>query len=365
MFEVPRVLLVTDALEIGGVEKVVVNLANSLSEMGIEVAVGARSGGPLWGKLLDSVEEHFGAIDGLPVFGHIRYAIWIRRVVKRHRFHLVHAHQRAVSLMAKIGLLGTGVPVIEHVHSHFSPRSIRRFFSFRGDVLIGCSRSIERMLVDDFGRNSATVRVITNSVEDLGAHGFDLPDISGPVAARVMAVGRLSPVKDPLRFVGVVNALVARGCPVEGEWVGDGPLRAESECEVARTAAPVLLSGHSDDVPGKLRSAHLLLLTSQFEGMPLVVLEAMSLGRVVVAPRVGGLAELVVEGVTGVLYDADADNDEIATRIAALVDDPAAFADMGRRARERFVEIADMRSMVQSVREVYGQALEMSGGRSA
>jgi glycosyltransferase involved in cell wall biosynthesis len=266
--------------------------------------------------------------------------------------------------MARLGLAGTGVPVVEHVHSHFAAGVSRRLLSFRGHVLIGCSRSVGRMLVDDFGRRPSQVRVIPNAVDDVGTHVRSDPARPSSGRKRILAVGRLSDVKDPLRFVGVINALVARGCAVEGEWVGDGPLRSEVEREIDRTGAPVTLSGHSDDVPEKLHGADVMLMTSRFEGMPLVVLEAMSLSRVVVAPDVGGLSELVVDGVTGVVYHPGADTAEIASRIAGVLAVPEVRADMEREARARFVALSDMETMVESVRAVYGVARkELHGER--
>ncbi|ALE78707.1 hypothetical protein WY02_09980 [Pseudonocardia sp. AL041005-10] len=202
--------------------------------------------------------------------------------------------------------------------------------------------------------------MIPNAVEDPGGPG----DVGGRQCTEsigLVAVGRLSEVKDPLMFVAISNAVSALGVRHRAEWVGDGPLRSRVEAEIARTGAPVVLSGHSDAVAEKIRAADVMVLTSRFEGMPLVVLEAMSVGRVVVAPRIGGLPEIVGDGVTGALYDPCADADVVATQIADLLSNSERFDRMGRSARARFLELSDTGRMVDSVREVYADALNGHG----
>jgi len=138
-----------------------------------------------------------------------------------------------------------------------------------------------------------------------------------PGALVWLAAGRLVAQKDHATLLG---ALAAR--PGERLWIaGDGPLRAALERRVADlgVADRVALLGLREDLPDLLAGCDALVLPSAWEGLPNVVLEAMAASRPVVATRVGGVAELVGEGVTGALCPPG--------------DVPALAAAMGRVAR--------------------------------
>jgi len=155
----------------------------------------------------------------------------------------------------------------------------------------------------------------------------------------LLYVGSLTAEKRLDRLVRVASE-VARRRAAEGRdapelWVvGDGPLRGEVE-EAAR-AAPlsVRVLGARSDVADLMGAADLLLLTSDTEGMPGVVLEAACVGLPAVATRVGGTGEAIVDGETGLLVEP-ADEPGLAEAAAALLADPVRRRALGEAARRR------------------------------
>lgn len=119
--------------------------------------------------------------------------------------------------------------------------------------------------------------------------------------------------------------------------VGTGPEEIALRKIVQRKSlgASVRFLGRRDDVPDLLAAADLLLLPSLFEGLPLVVLEAMAAGLAVVATRIGGTEEAVADGITGRLFGAG-DAAELARCVTGLLADPAAAAAAGTAGEERF-----------------------------
>lgn len=114
----------------------------------------------------------------------------------------------------------------------------------------------------------------------------------------VLFLGRLVPVKDPLLFLAAL-AQLDRCVPVQGLVCGAGPLADAVRARAAQLPLPVLCTGQTD--PGAaLAAADLVLMTSRNEGLPLAAVEAAGAGVPVVAPPVGGLADLIAWGaVTG------------------------------------------------------------------
>jgi glycosyltransferase involved in cell wall biosynthesis len=117
--------------------------------------------------------------------------------------------------------------------------------------------------------------------------------------------------------------------------------------------------GEVRDVPALLARGSVLVLSSLTEGISLTLLEAMARGLPVVATRVGGNPEVVVDGETGYLV-ASRDPSQLAARLVQLVENPEIARDMGRRARERVVEHFEVSRMISRYEELYLQCVEQT-----
>ena len=166
----------------------------------------------------------------------------------------------------------------------------------------------------------------------------------------VGVVGRLSSEKGP--HVALRAAMLLHGrCPA-ARWVfvGDGELRADLEQTRQRLGLEEVVHfvGVRDDMPALYNELDVLLCSSHSEGMPLALMEAMASGLPVVASRVGGVPELVAHGESGWLT-ADGDHDDMAGRLAALLDDAAAARRMGAAGRRRATTLFGLDAAVAGV----------------
>lgn len=153
---------------------------------------------------------------------------------------------------------------------------------------------------------------------------------------------------------------------------GDGPegpdLRALAE-RLELTGSPgnadplVRFLGSRSDVPGLLRAADVLLLTSRWEGLPYAVLEAMAAGVPLVATRVGGIPELVVDGATGVVAEPG-DTEGIAAALMRLLGDRALRSRLGAEAKRRSRRLFSEARMVDATAVVYRAALSRAPRRT-
>jgi glycosyltransferase involved in cell wall biosynthesis len=144
------------------------------------------------------------------------------------------------------------------------------------------------------------------------------------VPLRVLGVGRLGPEKRFDRFLRALARVRERSLtPVEGWIVGDGPLRRTLAAEARRLGLVdhVEFRGAITDMTAVYASAEILVLPSDWEGTPNVLLEAMATGMPVLATRVGGVPGLVRDGENGLLVDVE-DEESLACQLQRLVEEP-------------------------------------------
>jgi glycosyltransferase involved in cell wall biosynthesis len=146
--------------------------------------------------------------------------------------------------------------------------------------------------------------------------------------------------------------------------VGDGPLRAPLESHAARLgiAAQVRFLGHRPDVEQILGAADVFVLSSASEGMSNTILEAMACGLPVVATRVGGADEMVVDGETGRLVPP-AGPRELAGAVTALMADPLAARAMGAAGRRRAEQEFSLSGMLRRYESLYFEATNATAAR--
>ncbi|HZF66957.1 MAG TPA: glycosyltransferase family 4 protein [Gemmatirosa sp.] len=154
----------------------------------------------------------------------------------------------------------------------------------------------------------------------------------------ILFIGTFFPYKGPDLFVRTFAHVAASAPDVRATMVSDGPMRVPLEAEVARLglADRVRFEGHvaRERIPEYLSRARLLMVSSRVEGLPLVITEAMACGTPVVGFRVGGVAEAVVDGETGLIVDPE-DVEALAAAARRLLDDEPLRARFGAAARAR------------------------------
>jgi colanic acid/amylovoran biosynthesis glycosyltransferase len=167
--------------------------------------------------------------------------------------------------------------------------------------------------------------------------GTEVPEKFKPAAGKpndefiqLLAVGRLHRVKNYTFLLKVCRTMLAQGLPFHCRIAGEGPERAqlESLIEIWGLQQHVVLLGHipRGDLPSLYDEADVVVLTSHSEGIPLALMEAMARGRIVLAPAITGIPELVKPRETGLLYKPGSVRDCLAQLqcIASLGKSPAA-----------------------------------------
>ncbi|MCB9780216.1 MAG: glycosyltransferase [Alphaproteobacteria bacterium] len=338
-----RIVQLIPSLQVGGAEKVAALLAEELVVLGHRVEVvslAGESGSFLEAGLRDrpGIGLHFlGKGPGFEP----RVIARLARLLRRLRPDVVHSHLHTLKYLLPARALSPRLPVVHTLHNlaeHEAVAADRRLqqLAFRigvAPVAIGdaVADSVRRV----YGLDPAAV--IPNGIPvaaqraPAGSRERIRAELGLPADALVLLfAGRLNPQKDPLRLVEALAApeLAARNLRLL--IAGEGELREALEARIAERGLQerVQLLGVRRDVPALLAAADAFVLPSRYEGNPLVVMEAMSAGRAVVASAVGCVPELV-SAETGRLVPAE-DVAPLVDALSALTAAPDRLAAMGR-----------------------------------
>lgn len=187
-----------------------------------------------------------------------------------------------------------------------------------------------------------------------------------PEARRLLCIGRLVEAKGPLLLVEAAKFLAAEGLEFELVLIGDGPLRRPIEESIERLGLGrhVRLAGWqgTEAVRAEILRSRGLVLPSFAEGLPMVLIEAMALGRPVIATYVAGIPELVVPDVCGWLVPAGSVEAMAAAMRLALTAPPELLERMGRVGAARAVARHDGATEVAKLARLIRRSCEAGGG---
>ena len=284
--------------------------------------------------------------------------------LRRERVHILHAHKFGSNVWAAALRPLTSTPVVlahEHTWS-FEGQPVRKLLdraliARRVDRIITVSRADRRRMAEIEGIDPDKLLFVPNGIPAPEAgSGVDLrPDLGVPPDAPVVGtVCALRPQKALDVLVRAAAHLRASVPGVRVLIVGDGEERARIERLVVELGLEdtVSLLGRRDDVPDVLRVFDVAACSSDFEGTPLSILEYMEAALPVVATRVGGVPDLVEDGVNGRLVEPQ-DPEGLAAGIAGLLADPELARAMGQRGQARRRSEFDISNTVREIERLY------------
>ena len=311
----------------------------------------------------------------------LRAAFRLARLIRKERPAILHTHTAKAGAVGRIAALlagGARPPIIVHTfHGHvlrgyFDPlttlgfRTLERWLARITTVLVAVSPEVRDDLVRLHVAPASKFSVIrlgiqlderVNAADDARRETRRLLGI--PSEAFVVGwVGRMTAVKRTDDVLIAMQRLVDGGTDAYLLLVGDGPDRdhLEQYAHELGIAKCCLFLGYQEDV-GRFYSAFdALLLPSANEGTPVSVIEALAARRPTVATRVGGVPDIVREGIDGFLVEVG-DTQGLADRLAELARDPELRAQMGADGRSRVLERYAVQRLVDDVDRLYRSLL--------
>lgn len=313
------------------------------------------------------IAEHGRALidAGVPVRavggGRLSRVLRLRDLMAEDRINIVHSWLFIANAYAWIGN-GRRRPLVTSARNckrqgALLDRLNRCAFS-ASDAIVVNSHLVEQYVRREYGAPAERIRVVHNGI-DLGRFGGRAR--SAPAAIpTIVGIGRVVRQKNPELFVRAAGRLLQHVPAGRFRWIGEGEMRhrIERELGMAGLAERIQFEGARNDIEQILASADLFWLTSDWEGLPNVVMEAMASGVPVIATDVGGTRELFRSGGEGVLVAAG-DSNAIADASRKLLLDAASYAAASRAAlaaAQEFSVAAMVTRMERVYEEVRGRA---------
>ena len=373
-----------DNLSVGGAEQLAVRIANGLAKSGKPAFVYVlRDTGPLVDRLdpivtLRVMDIHRSQITNPIKFiaslidGHRKFSRQIKADnVTVVQSHLTHAN--FWNLLLSIAGVTIGFPTIHNnqefqygssgLKGRLAKIAYKLMLSKCGGV-IACSQEVRSSLIEELGVDDPGEKLITVT------NGVDIPErISEqlrvkvragfsltPEAPVVLGAGRLTYQKNFSVLVDAAKMVKEKVPDVKFIVGGEGELRTDLEAQIARLNLEdtVLLPGNIMNLPEMMQSADLFVLPSKYEGLPLVLLEAMASGLPAVGSSIKGTIDVIENGKNGLLTELD-DVDGLANAIIKLLTDRNRRMKMSVEAIETISSKFSFNSLLNKLENIYGR----------
>lgn len=345
-----RILQLCTNFRPGGIQRHVLDLTADLRARGHVVTLAGDDGA--WGEAAgDVLPVRLNRVAGLGGSLTNRLGgLWpairlLRRTLRERRIELIHAHETAPAIVARLASVGLGIPVLMTFHGSAPAREagVARVGRFCADLTLSPSRtSLDKLIAK--GLPPARARQMglgiaplpdTDPAEVAALRQTLLDDKAGPL---IFSLSRLQEQKGIDIMVDVAARVVAE-VPGAVFAVGGGGPQADlvhGWAEEAGVADNMRFLGPISTVPQHLRAADIYLLTSRWEALPISIAEAFRAGLPVVATDCGGVKELVDDRVGALLPVGDAAG--IAAALLAMIRDDALRHRLGAAALARSAE---------------------------
>ena len=374
----PLVLHLVFRFDTGGLENGVVNLINHMPPAAYRHAVVALTEVvPGFAQRIHRDDVQFVSLHKAAGHGCKLYPRLFKQF-RELRPSIVHTRNLA-ALECQVPAALAGVPVRLHsehgrdlVDLHSNDRRfrwMRRLYRPFVHNYVALSRDLERCLTDEVRVAPDRVMQIRNGVDTVRFRPAAVPrpvapgcPFNAPGLWIIGTVGRMQAIKNQTclaeAFVRVLKDQPSLRDRLRLVMVGDGPMRAQAQSilDNAGLGALAWLPGERADVPEVMQGLDCFVLPSLSEGISNTILEAMACGLPVITANVGGNAELVRHGETGLLVP-DCDVEPFAGSILRLALQPAEAAAMGRTARVLAVSDFSVKTMVDRYHSLYDRLL--------
>lgn len=283
--------------------------------------------------------------------------VW--RAIKKFRPTVIHAHDMRATLL--VALTCGKIPYISHVHGK-KPDSDK--ITFKMMLYCIAARKAKHIFwVSESAFRSYRFRDKLRRQSEILYNIIDAEQLKEQLRQAkctdnydIVFVGRLTEPKNPCRLVDVLERVVAFNSQIRIAIIGTGDMEEQVKTLVKQKGLDNHISclGFMNNPYGILKKAKVMIMTSLWEGTPMVALEAMALGIPIVSTPVDGMCDLVITGETGYLSN---DDNELAEYCCRICNDPDLYTKMSHATEVRASQIMNLAAYRKSVENAYDNCI--------
>ncbi len=361
-----KILQIVPELNSGGVERGTVDFASYLVRKGHHSIVVSAGGGLVKDMIANGVEHYTLPVHLKSLFNVFAQAKTLAKILRSQKVDVVHARSRVPAWIALIACRRVGIPLITTCHGVYSTHGLSRVMGW-GRVVIAISNAVSRHMKQNFDVSHSRLRLIHRGVNLDEFEQADIKNSKSPIDAQnpftIVIVGRITPIKGhPILLKAM--ARVTRVIPhVKLKIIGSSSKQRyldelEHMTRDLNLQDSVEFMGSRPDVSELLKHAHLLVAPAVGEeAFGRVLIEAGACQIPVIASCIGGIVDIIEDGVDGFLVPAS-DPSALAETIIKVIRNPSHAAQMAKRLQRKVYDKFNDQLMFEKTLDVYAEVIE-------
>lgn len=317
-----QILHIITAINRGGAENHLASLVEGQIKKGCKITVVFLKGDGYWCQFLEALGVQVIGL-GLRYYGDIKPVLKLRSIINSLNPDIIHAHLPPAELYTRLALFGISSPSITFV---ISKHNDEKFYQGFGERLIGrwvAQRASKMIAISDTVKTNQCVNCLSFPLKNAKTiyYGINPTPYQNVSDQEIKKIRSLWSVADETYLIGTVARLVPQKAlhillegfslylktaskPAKLVVVGVGTLESDLKNLAIKLGIQdkVIWAGFREDIPVVMNALDVFALTSEYEGLGLVLLEAMSASKPVVASNVSAIPEVVGDGITGILF---------------------------------------------------------------
>lgn len=325
-------------------------------------------------QMVSAIEQEGGTVVCIEAKNNASILFAVRKIaayIRKHNIQLIHCHLPWAGMAGRLVGKLTGVPVVYTEHNKWERYHKLTYymnklsFSYQQRV-IAVSSEVANSIKTNYTKAKPQIQVVANGVDTVKytrtqPAGHDIrTQLNIPATATVIGITCVFRAQKRLgTWLEIAKALHDKQPDTYFIIVGDGPLRDEIHAKAKALGSDkyVFFAGLQAETRPYFMAMDMFMMSSEFEGLPIALLEAMSMNCVPVCTAAGGIPEVIKDGVNGLLAPVEQPL-QLVDRLSQLMQQPDRVAQMKQAARETVINSFSMKKMVAELEDMYNDLIK-------
>lgn len=344
-----NILFLYPSLGVGGAQKVIIDLVNNLDTREFKVTLGCDGGERIF-QLNKNINVENIEFFNKSLIGILKNFITLSKVVKKNNIQIIHSHHRYTTALSNlIFIFNKNIKVIHTEHNVFPDKN---FINLRGKNIIAVSNVVKDNLIKNRVKEE-NIKLIYNGikVENELNYTNNNDDI-----IKIGVIARLSKQKGHIYLLMALKNIIKYMSNIKIFMIGDGEekenlLKFVNDNQLDKY---VEFCGNVDDVLSIIPNFNFFVLPSEYEGLPISILEIMSQKQFLIATNVGGNSEIIKDGVNGFIIESK-NIEAIENKLNYVIQNLNKLDVIKEKAYDTIKHKFSLESMIESHEEYYKQ----------